>query len=386
MSPTLRVAAQALKMKAEGVDIVDFSVGEPDFATPDHIKAAGKKAIDENFTKYTANDGIPELRRAICERVFVGTGVRYSENEVIVSSGAKASLYALSVAVFDEGDEVIIPAPYWVTYPDQVRLAGATPVFVPTREEEGFRLTAPALRQAVTPRTKAVILCHPSNPTGTTYERKDLEALVEVCLERKILIVSDEIYERLVYDGFRNTHVASLAPEVRAITVTVNGVSKAYSMTGLRLGWALWPKEIIAAMSKVQSHATSNASSVSQKAALAALTGPEDDLEQMVREFEHRRNMMVSGLRAIEGLSCYEPKGAFYAFPCVRSFFGQSHEGGIIRDACELATYLLEKAHVAVVPGDAFGAPDYVRLSFATSRERIEAGLGRMKQALAELR
>jgi len=385
MSPTLRIGAQAVKMRQQGIDLVDFSVGEPDFPTPEHIKAAGKKAIDENFTKYTANDGVIDLRRAICEKLRADSGLEYTPDQILVSSGAKSCLYAASVAIFDDGDDVIIPSPFWVSYPDQVRLAGANPVFVQTREEHGFRLLPEDLTRALTGRTKAVILCHPHNPTGCTYTRAELEALAEICVGANVTIISDEIYERLTYDGFRNVHTASLSPEVRAHTVTMNGFSKAFSMTGWRLGWASGPREVIAAMSMIQSHSTSNAPSISQMAGIAALRGPQAEVLRMVQEFERRRTAMVRGLRAIPGVSCYEPRGAFYCFPRVSSLFGKAAQGTRIGSSCELAEYLLTVGRVAVVPGEAFGAPDHIRLSFATLMERIEAGLQRIGEALGNL-
>jgi aspartate/methionine/tyrosine aminotransferase len=385
MSPTLRIGAQAEKMRQQGIDLVDFSVGEPDFPTPEHIKAAAKQALDKNLTKYTANDGMIDLRRAICEKLRNDSGIEYTPDQIIVSSGAKASLYALSVALFDDGDDVIIPSPYWVTYPDQVRLAGANPVFVPCREEHGFRLLPEDLKRAITARTKALILCHPHNPTGCTYARADLEALAEICVSENVTIISDEIYEKLAYDGFRNVHTASLSPQVRAHTVTINGFSKAFSMTGWRLGWASGPREVIAAMSKVQSHSTSNAPSISQAAGITALRGSQTEVLRMAQEFQRRRTAMVYRLRAIPGVSCYEPKGAFYCFPHVASYFDREFQGAPISNSYGLAYYLLKFGRVAVVPGDAFGAPEYIRLSFATSMERIEVGLQRIREALGNL-
>ncbi|HEY3357812.1 MAG TPA: aminotransferase class I/II-fold pyridoxal phosphate-dependent enzyme [Polyangia bacterium] len=384
-SPTLRISAQATKMRQQGVDIADFSVGEPDFPTPEFIKAAAKKALDQNLTKYTPNAGTLDLRKAICEKLRNENNVEYQPDEIISCSGAKAALYEVSQALFDEGDDVLIPTPYWVTYPEQVRMAGAHPVFVPTREEHGFRLQPEDLKQALSARTKALILCHPHNPTGATYGRADLEALVDICVSEGIYIISDEIYEKLVYDGFRNTSIASLSPKAKALTVTINGASKAYAMTGWRLGWAAGPRDVIAAVDKVQSHLASNPSSIAQAAYAAALRGPQSDLLRMAQEFQRRRTTMVYRLRALPGVSCHDPKGAFYAFPHVASYFDREYQGTAINNSYGLAYYLLKFGRVAVVPGDAFGAPDYVRLSFATSMERIETGLARMREALANL-
>jgi aspartate/methionine/tyrosine aminotransferase len=384
-SPTMRISAQATKMRQQGIDVVDFSVGEPDFPTPEFIKQAARKALAENQTRYTPNAGTLDLRKAICEKLQKENDVEYQPDQVIATSGAKAALFECAQALFDEGDDVIVPTPYWVTYPEQVKLAGANPVFVPTREEHGFRLQPEDVKRALSARTKALILCHPHNPTGATYSRADLEALVEVCVSEGIYLISDEIYEKLAYDGFRNTCVAALSPKAKALTVIINGASKAYAMTGWRLGWAAGPREVIAAMDKVQSHLCSNPSSIAQAAYAAALRGPQSDLLRMVQEFQRRRTAMVYRLRALPGVSCHEPKGAFYAFPHVASYFDREFQGSPINNSYGLAYYLLKYGRVAVVPGDAFGAPDYVRLSFATSMERIETGLARIREALANL-
>jgi aspartate aminotransferase len=384
-SPTLRVAALAKKLRAEGVDVLDFSVGQPDFPTPSVVKEAGKTAIDDDRTGYTANEGVPELRAAIAEKLRDENGLEYAPSDIIVSPGAKATLYFIAMAAFQAGDEVLIPSPYWVSYPEQVGLADATPVFVEARQDNGFRLSADQLEAAITPRTKAVILNYPSNPTGACYERDELESLARVCVEHDLLVVSDEIYEKLLYDGRRFTSIASLGPEIKARTVVVNGMSKSYSMTGWRLGWAAGPSELIDAMGKIQSHSTSNATSIAQWAGLEALVSAGPDVDRMVAEFQERRDVMLQGLLGMPGVTCPTPAGAFYAFPDVSAYFGRSHAGGAIASSIDLSTYLLTEAHVAVVPGEAFGAPRNLRLSYAASRDQIEEGLRRIAAALKTL-
>jgi aspartate/methionine/tyrosine aminotransferase len=385
LSPTLRISGTAKQMAAEGIDVIDLSVGEPDFPTPSNVKDAGKRAIDDNFTKYTANEGIAELRRAIIEKLRRDNGLEYKLDEILVSPGAKCSLYNLSVALFNEGEDVIIPTPCWVSYPDQVRLAKANPVFVRTREENGFRLMPEDLRASLTFNTKALILNYPCNPTGATYSREDLEALADVAVKEGLLVIADEIYEKLVYDGFRFVSIASLNEKIKKQCVIVNGVSKAYSMTGWRVGYAAGPKEIIAAMSKVQSHNTSNPTSISQMATLEALKGSQLEIPRMAAEFQRRRNYIVHRMRAIPGVSCFEPKGAFYLFPNVSYFFDRQFQGAPIRNSYGLSYYLLKEARVAVVPGEAFEAEGFIRLSYATSMRNIEEAVNRITKALSML-
>jgi len=384
-SPTLKISAKATAMKAEGIDVIDLSVGEPDFPTPDNIKQAAKKALDQDFTKYTANDGILSLRQAICKKLKEENGLEYEPDEIIVSSGAKNCLYNLSVALLNKGDEVIIPAPYWVSYPAMVSLAKGNPVYVQTREENGFRMTPKELSAAISPSTKALILNNPCNPTGAAYTKDELMELAKIALDEGIIVISDEIYEKLVYDGFSFTSFAALGKKIKEQTIIVNGMSKAYSMTGWRLGYAAGPKEYIMGMSKVQSHNTSNANSIAQMAALEALIGPQHEIRRMVTEFQIRRNYMLDRMRGIPGISCYEPRGAFYLFPNVRSYFNKEHEGMQIRNSYGMAYYLLKHAHVAVVPGESFGAEGYIRLSYATSMENIMKGMDRITKALAKL-
>jgi aspartate/methionine/tyrosine aminotransferase len=385
LSPTLRISARALAMKAQGIDVVDFSAGEPDFPTPEVVKRAAKAAIDANFTKYTANDGIPELKAAICEKLERDNNVRFSPDEVIVSSGAKFSLFTVAQALYEPGDDVLIPAPYWVSYPDQVRLCGANPVFVPTREEEGFRLRANDLAAAITPNTKALILNYPCNPTGAWYSREELEEIAEVCVREQIWVISDEIYEKLLFDGRRFTSIASLSDKIKKLTIVINGFSKAFSMTGWRLGYAAGPREVIAACSKVQSHSTSNATSFVQKAAVVALRDTAMDVERMRQEFERRRNFVVYRLRALPQVSCASPPGAFYAMPNIAAYLDREFGGAPVRNTYGLAYYLLKEAHVALIPGEAFGTPEHLRISFATSMDRLEEGMRRIGAALARL-
>lgn len=384
-SPTLAVDARAKAMKAEGIDVVGFGAGEPDFDTPDNIKEAAIKAIRDGYTKYLPVPGTDELKDAIIAKHSSDNGISYEKAEVIVSTGAKHSLYNIAQALYGPGDEVVIPAPYWVSYPDQVMLNDAKPVIVQTREEDSFVLTAEALEKAVTPKTKAFILNSPSNPTGLGYDRAALEAIASVAVKHGIYVVSDEIYEKILYDGFEHVSIASLGDDIKALTLTVNGLSKSHAMTGWRLGWAAGPKDVIGAMSKVQSQSTSNTCSITMKAAVEALKGPQGFIGDMVAEFDKRRRYMVERLNAMPGVTCKMPVGAFYAFPRVKDHYGKKFNGKAINGSSDLSTYLLEEAKVAVVSGDAFGADDYIRLSYATSMATIEKGLDRIETALGAL-
>jgi aspartate/methionine/tyrosine aminotransferase len=385
-SPTLKISAKAKAMKAEGIDVIDLSVGEPDFATPDNVKAAGIKAIEQNFTKYTENEGIPALKKAVVQRLKEDCGLTYAPNEIIVSSGAKSSLFHLIMALVNEGDEVIIPAPYWVTYPEAVNLVKGKPVIVPTKEENGFLLQPDELKAAISPATKALILNNPCNPTGAAYSRKQLEALAEIIRGEDMYVISDEIYAKLIYDDFKYVSFAALGDDIKKKTVLINGVSKSYSMTGWRIGYAAGPVDIISGMGKIQSHTTSNACSISQKASLEALAGPQHEVSRMTAEFQRRRNYVLQRLQAVPGLSCFKPQGAFYVFPNVSSFYGKECGGMRLRNSYGMAYYLLKEARVAIVPGDAFGDDNYIRLSYATSMANLEKGLDRIVQALKELK
>ncbi|MDH5667907.1 MAG: pyridoxal phosphate-dependent aminotransferase [Nitrospira sp.] len=381
-SPTLAMTATAKAMAAQGIDVVDFSSGEPDFDTPDPVKAAAEAAIRAGFTKYTPSSGIDELRQAVIEKLEHELGLRYEKPQILVSCGAKHSLYNLAEACFEAGDEIIIPTPYWVSYADQAILNDATPVLLPTRESDGYAINVDDLRKAVTPRTKAIILNSPCNPTGATYDRQTLEGIAEIALRHDLLIISDEIYEKILYDGATHISIATLGPEVAAQTVIINGVSKAYAMTGWRIGYAAGPKNILTAMANIQSQSTSNPCSISQKAAVAALKFGGPFTEKMVVEFDHRRKVMVKRLNDIPGITCRMPSGAFYAFPNISGILGQRGPNGPIQSPQAFADHLLKQAHVAVVPGEPFGSLEHIRLSYATSMDMIERGLDRIAAAV----
>ncbi|MRR57602.1 MAG: pyridoxal phosphate-dependent aminotransferase [Deltaproteobacteria bacterium] len=385
-SPTLVIDAKAKALKAQGVDVIGFGAGEPDFDTPDNIRNAAKRAIDAGFTRYTPVGGTDELKEAIIAKLRRDNGLEFTREQVSVACGAKHSLFNISQALIQEGDEVIIPAPYWVSYPDQVLLAGGTPVFIETDEKTSFKITPELLEKAVTPRTKALVLNSPCNPTGTSYSREELQELGKVCLKYDFLIISDDIYERLIYDGLCFSNIASAVPELTPRTIVVNGVSKTYAMTGWRIGYAAGPKEIIAAMTKMQSQSTSNPSSIAQKAAVEALNGPQDAVAMMTAEFGKRRSYIVDRLNAVPGFSCFRSTGAFYAFPKVSGVYGRSFDGKTISNSSELAAYFLEQARVAVVPGIAFGADNYVRFSYATSMDNIRKGIDRIEEAVSNLK
>jgi len=379
-SATLAITARAKALRAQGVDVISFGAGEPDFDTPEHIKDAAIRALEGGFTKYTPATGIEELKEAICEKFERENGLSYSPEEVIVTCGGKQALYNIAMALFEEGDEVLVPAPYWVSYPAMIRLAEAEPVIVQTHEEEGFKLSPEALEDAITPKAKALIINSPSNPAGTAYTKEELEALVEVALRHDLWIISDEVYEHIVYDGFKHVSVASLAPEVKERTIVVNALSKTYSMIGWRMGYAAGPKEVIAAMGKVQSQSTSNPTSFAQKGAVAALRGPQGEVAKMREEYQRRRDLIWQLLTSIEGVSCFKPLGAFYVFPSFKAYLG-----GKVKDSTELGAYLLEEAQVAVVPGVEFGKEGYLRLSFPVSPELIEEGVRRIAEAVRGL-
>ncbi len=379
-SPTLAMDAKAKEMKARGEDIVNFGVGEPDFDTPENIKEAAIKALREGFTKYTPVGGILPLKDAIIEKFRADNELQYTRDEIIVSCGAKHSLYNIAQALFGPGDEVIIPSPYWVSYPAQVLLNDATPVFVKTFEDDSFMLRPEALEDAITDKTKALILNSPSNPTGLTYNRKSLEAIAEVVQRKNIYVISDEIYEKLVYDGAGHVSIASFSKEMRDKTIVVNGLSKSHAMTGWRIGYAAGPSNVIKAMTKVQSQSTSNPTSIAQAAAVEALTGPQDFIKTMLEEFDRRRKYLVDELNSMPSVSCVRPTGAFYAFPNTSSLYG-----GKIKNSSELAMYLLDEAKVALVSGDAFGDDSFVRISYATSLEDIKKAVERIKSALTKL-
>ena len=382
LSPTFRINATARRMAAEGIDVLDFSVGEPDFPTPSCAKEAGKSAIDNNVTRYTANEGTLELRQAIADKLSRENGVTYGTDQILTSPGAKASLYCAAMALFGPEDEVLVPMPYWVSYPEQIRLAGANPVPLEAAEADGFKLNARQLDHAIGTRTRALILNYPCNPTGACYESNELLALAEVIADHDILVIADEIYEKLLYGGRKFTSIASLGPGISNRTIIINGVSKAFAMTGWRLGYAAGPKKIIEAMAKVQSHTTSHPASISQAAGEAALREAEADVRKMAVEFERRRDAIVALLGKLPNVTCVPPDGAFYVFPNVRGLFGKKIGKRLVKSGQDVAEALLETARVAVVPGEAFGSPDHIRISFSCSMERIEEGMRRIGEAI----
>jgi aspartate aminotransferase len=384
-SPTLAITAKAMSMRTQGVDVISFGAGEPDFDTPDHIKEAAIQAIGDGFTKYTPVGGTDDLKDAIIEKFRRDNDLAYERSEILVSCGGKHAIFNLAQALFETGDEVIIPAPYWVSYPPIVELAGATPVIVETTEAEGFRISPDRLRDVMTPRTKALILNSPSNPTGTAYERAELEDLAEIVLQNRIYVISDEIYEKIVFDDFRFTSIASLSPDVKDRTIIVHGVSKTYAMTGWRIGFTAGPAELIKAMTSIQSQSTSNPTSIAQKAATVALAGPQEAVREMVKAFQDRRDLIVNRLNAIQGVSCFRPQGAFYVFPNFSFWIGRTEKAQKLSSSLDLADYFLTTAHVALVPGLSFGAEGYERLSFATSMESIQSGLDRIEETLSRL-
>ncbi len=387
-SVTLAMNARAADLRAKGVDVFAFGVGEPDFEPPRFVREAAKRAIDEGTTaKYTAVSGIAPLKKAICEATVRQRGWEPTPDMVTVSVGAKHALFNLAIALYQAGDEVVIPAPAWISYPEQVRMMGATPVLVETREEDGWRMSPESLARALTPRTKAVILCSPSNPTGTAYDAAQMTALLDVIRAQAnpFWLIVDEIYAELVYDGFKHVSAAKLGADLRSRIIIVDGVSKSYAMTGWRIGWSIAPREVAKALDTVQGQSTTNPTAVAQYAALAAITGPQDEVEAMRAQFEKRRGVMVNGLRSLPGVKCRMPEGAFYAFADCRSLYGlpwgEKNDKTIASDE-DVAFWLLERAHVASVPGGPFGAPGYVRFSYATNEERIRAGIESIRAAI----
>lgn len=383
-SPTLALAARARALRAQGIDVLAFTQGEPDFDTPERVKEAAIRALREGHTKYTDAGGIPELKAAICEKLRRDSGLSYEPAEVIASVGAKHTLYNICAVLVDRGDEVLVPAPYWVSYTEQVRLCEGVPVIVPTDEARGFQLDLEALRRSVTPRTKLLILNTPNNPSGAVFPRADLERVAALALERGFYVVSDECYDALAYDG-RVPSIATLAPEIKARTLVVNTCSKAYAMTGWRLGFAAGPREIIRAMTDFQGQCTSNPTSIAQWAAAEALAGPQDEVAKMAGEFDRRRHVIVEGLNRVPGIRCPMPQGAFYVFPDVSGLFGRRWKGAALGSSTDVTTFLLEAARVAVVPGADFGSDRHIRISYACSLDQIQEGLARIAGACARL-
>lgn len=381
-SSTMAIDALAKQMKADGIDVIGFGAGEPDFNTPDHIKEAANKAIADNFTRYTPASGTVALKQAICDRMKLDCGLDYAPSQVVVSSGAKHCVYITLRALVDPGDEVILPAPFWVSYLELIKMVGGSPVIVTAGEDAGFKMTAQQLSAAITPKTKAIILNNPSNPTGMVYSKEELEGIARVCVDNDIYIISDEIYYSLLYDGTYFTSMASLGEEVKERTILINGVSKAYAMTGWRIGYAISNPKVAKVMSNFLSHSTGSPSSISQAASLAALVGPQESVETMRQAFEERRNYIVDRINHIDGVSCIKPEGAFYMMMNIERLLGRTIHGELIQSSDDFSTAFLKHGLVATVPGSGFGAPHFVRWSYATSMDNIEKGLDRLETFL----
>jgi len=384
-SETLAISTKAKALRAQGRNIIDFGLGEPDFATPSNIIRAAEHAMAEGFTKYTPPAGLPALRQAIANKLKRENDLDYAPEEIIVSCGAKQALYNVAMVLLDAGDEVLIPGPYWVTYPTQVLLAGGTPVIIPTTAANDFKITGDMLRQYLTPKTKGLILNSPCNPTGAVYTPAELEDLARVLLDTDLFVITDEIYEHIIYDGLKQLSIATLDPALKARSIVVNGFSKAYAMTGWRLGYCAGPREVIEMCDRLQSQTTSNATAFVQVAGIEALTGPQESAGAMAQAFEQRRNFVVRRLNAIPGITSNTPRGAFYIFPNIAALFGRRAQGQPLTTAAEVAAYLLEAAGVAVVPGDAFGEDHYMRISYASSMAELEDGLARIDTAVQQL-
>jgi aspartate aminotransferase len=385
-SVTLAMNARAAELRAKGVDVFAFGVGEPDFDPPPFVLDGARKALDKGVSKYTAVTGIAPLKEAICARTAKARGWQPKPSQVTVSVGAKHALFNLALALYEPGDEVVIPAPFWVSYPEQVKMFGATPVHPASDEASGFKMTPEAFEKALSAKTKAVILCTPSNPTGSAYSEPEMRALLEVWKKTDAWLIVDEIYGDLVYDGFTHVSAAKLAEDMRDRIIVVDGVSKTYAMTGWRIGWSIAPERVAKALDTVQGQSTTNPTAIAQHAAIAALTGPQEEIEKMRAAFEKRRAKMVEGLRSIPGVKCRMPEGAFYAFADCRALYGLPYKDKKIESDEDVAFFLLDEAHVAAVPGGAFGAPGYVRFSYATSEDRIAAGIAAISAAVTRAR
>ena len=386
-SMTLAIDAKAKEMKANGEDVIGFGAGEPDFNTPERIKQAAIRAIEANDTHYTPVGGTNELKDAIITKMKRDNGLNYDRNQILVSCGAKHSFYNLAQALWEEGDEVIIPAPYWVSFPEMVGLAGAKPVIIETDAAHNFKITVDQIKKVLTPNTRAILINTPSNPTGFAYEKSELQAIAQCALENNLLMISDEIYEWIIFDGFKHTSIASLSKEAQKNCVVINGVSKCYAMTGWRIGYIAADAEIVKKVTKLQGQSTSGPCSISQAASIEALVGPHDDVLEMVREFEKRRNVMVDQLAAIPGVSCNKPNGSFYSFPDFSDLYRKKDRNGkVIQGSLDFTEFLLTEKKVAIVPGIAFGADANARMSFATSLDKIEEGVKRIKEAVELLK
>ena len=385
-SATESTSFLANQMKRQGIDVISFAQGEPDFGTPDHIKKAAIKAIQEGFTKYTDVPGIPELRKAVADKFRRENGVIYEEDQIIISNGGKQALYEIFRTICEEGDQVLIPTPCYVSYAEQIKLTGAEPVFFKTKEENNFRSTFEEVIANLTPKVKAFIINSPNNPTGSIFEKEQLKKIARLLVEHGVYMITDEVYEHLVYNGMNHVSVASLGEKEKEMSITVNSLSKTYAMTGWRVGYAAGPREIIKAMNNLQGHATGNINSIAQKAAIEALNGSQESVRIMVKKYGKRREYMVNRLNKIEGIKCQYPDGAFYTFPNVTALYSKEYNGNTIRSDFDVAKFFLEKAHVAVIPGVAFNYPGYVRFVFAKSMEEIKEGLDRIEKAIKELK
>ena len=384
-SLTLAISAKAKAMKQAGEPVVSFGVGEPDFNTPEHIIAAAKAALDAGHTKYTPSSGLIPLRKAICEKFKKDNGLDYEPSQIIVSNGAKHSIFNACYALLDEGDEVIIPEPYWLTYPEVVKVCGGVPKYLTCKKENKYKFSAAELKAAITPKTKMLIFNSPSNPTGAVYSEAEVRAIAAVCEEAGIFVLSDEIYEKLCYNGVKPFSIAAVSEKMKDLTITVNGVSKSYAMTGWRIGYLAAPKDVAKAIDSFQSHATSNASSISQYATIEALNAPEAEIAAMVEVFDKRREKLLALIKEIDGVCAIEPDGAFYVMLVVGGLYGKSYQGKPITNSIEFADVLLEAEKVATVPGVSFGADDCVRLSYALGEADMEEGLARIKRFVAAL-
>lgn len=385
-SATLGMAAKARQMRSSGINVISFAMGEPDFDTPSFIKEAAIKSLNDGQTKYTPSSGIAELKIAIREKLLRDNGLSYGENEITVTCGAKQAIFNALQAIIDEGDEVIVPAPYWVSYTDQVKLAGGTPVIVSTTAATSFKITPDMLSKFIKAKTRAIILNSPSNPTGSAYTREELAALGDMLCGKDIAIISDEIYEKLVYDDFVHTSIAAACPGIKNQTIVINGVSKAYAMTGWRMGYAAGPKEVISKMTILLEQQISGIPAFVQAGCARALAGPQDEMISMRNEFAARRNLMLKKMQAIERIDCHTPEGAFYLLPNVEKYLGKKADGKVIATSTELADFLLDHGHIATVSGEPFGAPGHLRFSYATSRKNIEEGMKRFEESLRKLK
>ena len=385
-SATVTLTAKVAEMRKNGIDVIGFNVGEPDFNTPNVINEEAKKAIDDGFTKYTPASGTLEFKEEICNKLLRDNNVKYTPSQIIVSSGAKQSLINAIFTIVNKGDEVILPTPCWVSYIEMVKLAEGIPVLVPMDEEKGFALDVEKIEKAVTEKTKAIITNTPNNPTGAVYKKEQIEALGKLAVKKEFFIISDEIYEKLIYDGEKHICTAALSDEIKEWTITINGLSKAYSMTGWRIGYAAGPTDIVKGMVALQGHTTSNANSIAQKAGVIALKEAENDVEKMRMEFDKRRKYIIERLNNMDGISCAEPKGAFYTMPNVKYLFEKEYNETKLKDSFGVADFLLKEAKIAVVPGAAFESPDNIRISYSNSMENIEKGMDRLEKALSKLK